>query len=59
MTEQEILIFLQELYSFSTAEERRVFADSFYKTMLEKYNNQFDPNGYIDELIDVLKNLKK
>lgn len=26
--------------------------------MINKYGNQFDCNGYIDELIEVLKDLK-
>lgn len=58
MTQKEFLNFLQELYSYSTTEERLKFTETFYKTMFTKYNNQFDSNGYIDELIEVLQNLK-
>ena len=59
MTQKEFLNFLQELYSYSTTEERLKFTETFYKKMFTKYNNQFDSNGYIDELIEVLQNLKK
>ena len=59
MTQMEFSNFLQELYSYSTTEERLKFTETFYNTMFTKYNNQFDSNGYIDELIEVLQNLKK
>lgn len=59
MTQEEFLSFLRGLYDYRTKEDKQKYAEQFYEKMFNKYNNQFDSNGYIEELIEVLKNLQK
>lgn len=58
MTREEFIKFLQDMYNYEKVEEREKFAEDFFSKMLAKYNNQFDTNGYIEELIELLNKFK-
>lgn len=46
------------LFKLANSTNKKATAEEFYKQMVEKYGNQFDTNGLIDELIDILNYLK-
>lgn len=58
MTEDEHNEFLAGLAKCTNMADKKRFANDFYRKMIEKYGNQFEPNGFIDDLIDVLNTLK-
>lgn len=55
MNQQEYIAFLIDLVKSNNKTQT---ANDFAKEMINKYGNQFDCNGYIDELIKVLEDLK-
>ncbi len=55
MSEDEFNSFLYEL---ANSTNKKATAADFYNQMVVKYGNQFDKKGLIDELIDILNNLK-
>lgn len=55
MSEDEFNSFLYEL---ANSTNKKTTAADFYNQMVVKYGNQFDKKGLIDELIDILNNLK-
>lgn len=46
------------LFKLANSTNKKATTEEFYKQMVEKYGNQFDTNGLIDELIDILNYLK-
>jgi len=53
LNRKEFNDFLIELANIPIS-DRHNFIKSFYDLMVEKYNNKFEQNGLIDELIELL-----
>ncbi len=58
MSQEEFLSFLSELVKINDREAKKRFAMNFLDAMSAKYGGQFELNGVLDELVDLLSRLE-
>ena len=59
MTPDDFNEYLMKMAKLTSKQAKISYTDSFYSKMCEKYGNQFNNNGIIDEFIDIVNKLKK
>lgn len=59
MSPEEYYDFLNKLNALKTNQQKLAFAEQFYLNMVLKYRNQFVANGLIDNLTDLINELRK
>ncbi len=57
MIPEEFGDFLKKLVSIEGKSKQKDYAMAFFDEMVTKYGNQFQPNSFLDQLIEILNEL--